>query len=134
MKHKPFTLDIPDSVIPVRTAEWYEEEGLVRIKMQKFEGGLGRWLCRVLKKPTYAVVNLDEQGSFIWRRCDGATSVGCILDDLRQETGERFEKEGLRHRSYFFLRMLHSRGLISLRLSEPTPGEPGGGKQGPGGV
>lgn len=125
MKRKPVSLEIPDQVVPHRTAPWYEEEGLVRIKMQKFEGRLGRWLCRALKRPTHAVVNLDEQGSFIWRRCDGTTSVGTILADMEEEMGEKFRTEGMRYRSYYFLHMLRSRGLLAWKEPESTLEESG---------
>jgi len=34
---------------------------------------------------------LDEVGTFVWRRCDGATSVARIAEEMRAEFGERIE-------------------------------------------
>ncbi|MEA2054381.1 MAG: PqqD family protein [Candidatus Thermoplasmatota archaeon] len=113
MKSKNFKLEIGKDARPMRTAEWYEEEGLARIKAIKFEGKLGKWLCRVLKKQNYIVVNLDEMGSFIWKRCDGKTTVGEILNEMKESMGEKFEEEGMEKRSFLFLHMLKNRGLIT---------------------
>lgn len=115
MKRKPFKLEIAADVTPYRTVAWEEENGLVRLNVQKFDGRMGKWLCRVLRKPNYAIVNLDQHGSFIWTRCDGSTTLGNILDQLKEELGEGFEKEGIEPRSYYFLYMIRNRGLLNWR-------------------
>ena len=114
-KSKGFHLEIDRDVMPMRTSEWYEEDGLARIKAKKFEGKLGKWLCDVMKKPNYIIVNLDELGSFIWRRCDGETTVGDILDEMKKEMGKRFEKEGMESRSFYFMRMLRNRRFLTWK-------------------
>ncbi len=84
--------------------------------MQKFDGRLGKWLCRLLRKPNYAMVRLDELGSFIWRRCDGCTTIEDILTALDEEMGDRFdEEEELEKRTFYFFYMLRNRGLIAWR-------------------
>jgi len=115
---KGFKLEIDRNAKPIRTAEWYEEEGLVRLKAMKFKGKVGKWLCDVLNKPNYIVVNLDEMGSFIWKRCNGRTTIGEILDELRENMGERFEKEGIEPRSFFFFHKLRNLGFLVWREEE----------------
>ena len=117
-KNKGFKLEIDRNAKPMRTSEWYEEEGLVRLKIAKFEGRLGEWLCNVMKKPKYIVVNLDEMGSFIWRRCDGETTISKILDELKESMGEKFEKEGMEPRSFYFMRMLRNHRFLTWKESD----------------
>ena len=121
-KRKRFELDIPGDLIPVRTARWEEnEDGQVQVRMQKFEGRLGKWLCRVLRKPNYALARLDELGSFIWRRCDGSTTIEDILAELDEEMGDRFEvEEELEKRTFYFFHMLQTRGFITWRKKGKT--------------
>ena len=110
---KKVKLEIDKEVKPVWNAEWFEEEGLVRIKIPKFGGKVGKWLCDVLKKPDYFTVNLDEIGSLVWKKCDGEKNVGEILKEMKESMGERFEKEDMERRCYLFLHMLRRRNLIT---------------------
>jgi len=82
--------------------EWIEEEGLVKLKVKKFKGRFGRWLCRVLQKPEYFFVNLDEIGSFIWKNIDGKKSIEEILEMVSQKYGG----EKMEERFYIFMKML----------------------------
>lgn len=109
---KKVKLEIDSEVKPVWNAEWFEENGLVRIKIPKFRGKAGRWLCDVLKKPNYFTINLDEIGSLVWKMCDGEKNIGTILKEIEESMGERFEKEDMERRFYLFLHMLKRRGLI----------------------
>lgn len=119
MKRKQSELDLPGDAIPVRVVPWEEKDGQVEIKMQKFDGRLGKWLCRLLRKPNYAMIRLDELGSFIWRRCDGDTTVGEILTALDEEMGDRFdEEEELEKRTFYFFHMLRNRGLVTWRIGK----------------
>ena len=115
MKHKKrIGLDIPRDVIPVRTANWEEEDDLIQIKMQKFEGRLGKWLCKVLHKPNYALVHLDKLGSFIWRQCTGDATIDDILMALDKDMGNQFDaEEELEKRTYYFFHMLRNHGLLT---------------------
>jgi len=113
VKNEGFNIEIDKNAKPMRTSEWYEEEGLVKIKTVKFEGKLGKWFCDVLKKPNYIIVNLDEMGSFIWKRCDGKTTVEEILEELKENMGEKFEKDGIGPRSFYFIRMLRNRRFVT---------------------
>lgn len=113
-RKKRIKLDIPGDATPVRTAPWEEEDDLVQVRMQKFDGRLGKWLCRVLHRPNYAMVRLDELGSFIWKQCDGSTTIADILTALDEEMGNRFDaEEKLEKRTFYFFHMLRNRGLVT---------------------
>ena len=109
---KKVKLEIDSEVKPAWNAEWFEEEGLVRIKIPKFRSKAGKWLCDVFKKPDYFTVNLDEIGSLVWKKCDGEKNVKQILKEMKEIMGERFEKEDMKRRCYLFLHMLKRRGFI----------------------
>ena len=109
---KVIKLEIDSEVKPVWNAEWFEEDGLVKIKIPKFMGKVGKWLCNTLKKPDYFTVDLDEIGSLVWKKCDGEKNVGMILKEIKESMGERFEKEDMKKRCYLFLHVLQRRGLI----------------------
>ena len=93
---------------PVRITDWIEEEGQVRLKVIKFKSKFGIWLCKLIKKPNYFFVNLDEIGSFIWKKCDGKNKVGEILEELK----EKYGGEKMEERLYIFLKMLERAGYI----------------------
>lgn len=113
---KKVKLEIDEEVRPVWNAEWFEEEKLVKIKIQKFKRKIGKWLCGMLKKPDYFIVNLDELGSLVWKKCDGEKNVGEMLKEIAEEMGEKFEAENMKKRIFLFLHMLHRRNLITLQL------------------
>ena len=95
---------------PVRQVDWIEEDGRIRLKVIKFKGKFGRWLCRVFKRPNYFFVNLDEVGSFIWKKCNGKNSIEEILEELE----EKYGKEKMKERLYFFLLALQKYGYIKI--------------------
>lgn len=99
---------------PIRKADWIEEDGRVRIKVIKFKSKFGRWLCRVFKKPNFFFINLDEIGSFIWKRCNGKKTVEQILEELEETYGE----EKMKERLYFFLLSLKKYGYIEFEGEE----------------
>jgi hypothetical protein len=77
---------------PVRHAAWEKtEEGTVVLLIPKFRGALlARWLQPRLTKPNFRV-KLDRLGSFVWERCDGATRVEAIGEEMRREFGDSAE-------------------------------------------
>jgi len=96
---------------PIRQIDWIEENGLIRLKVIKFRSKLGQWLCRCLKRPNYFFINLDEIGSFIWKKCNGENSIQDILHDLEEKYGEELMKERL----IIFLHMLGRYGYIGYK-------------------
>lgn len=74
---------------PRRRLDWQELDGgrCVVLRPKFGEGRIGRWLADRLGDPCYRI-RLDAVGTFIWKACDGATSLTEIADRLRAEFGE----------------------------------------------
>ena len=77
---------------PVRRVEAVEEEGHVVVLRPRFlRGPLAWWLQPRLRRPHFRV-KLDPIGSFIWRRCDGETTVAQLAEAMEQEFGDGAEQ------------------------------------------
>ena len=72
---------------------------------------LSRWLQRRAQRPFHRVT-LDEYGTFIWRRIDGATPVLSIAEALKQQYGEKVEP--VYQRVGMFINQMARAGFISL--------------------
>ncbi|MBC7129050.1 MAG: PqqD family protein [Thermoplasmatales archaeon] len=94
---------------PVRNVEWFEEEGLVRLKIMKFRSKFGKIICKILKRPEYFIVNLDEVGSFAWKSFDGKNSIEDIMKMIEEKYGK--EKAG---GLGIFIKMLEKNEYIRL--------------------
>lgn len=72
--------------------EWREEDdGQCVLLRPKFgTGRCGRWLGARLREPHYQI-RLDDVGTFVWKACDGRTSVGLIAERLRERFGTSVE-------------------------------------------
>jgi hypothetical protein len=80
-------------LVPIAHHRWDEEpDGRVTVLVPRFTGRLtGRWLLPLFAKREVRL-RLDELGSFVWRQCDGRTTVGAIAARLHaREGGERAE-------------------------------------------
>lgn len=90
---------------PVRADyEWStDDKGLVQIKVPKFESSLGKKFCHLIKKENTFSAHMDELGSFVWKQCDGRTTVKEILDRLQKEFDE---DENLDQRLFLFLQQM----------------------------
>lgn len=76
---------------PARRCSWEGEGAAVTLLVPRFGAGkLGRTLERMFQARPYRA-RLDEIGAFVWRRCDGATSVARIAEEMRAEFGEKIE-------------------------------------------
>ena len=95
-----------------RKVDWIEKEGNVTLKVRKFNGKAGKWLCNILKRPEHFSINLDKIGSFIWKHCDGKNTVESILKQLENIYGKELMKERL----FFFLSSLKKYGYIEFKL------------------
>lgn len=97
---------------PRRLVEHEEEDGQVVVLRPRFmRGPLAWWLQPHLKRP-YFHVKLDEIGAFVWRRCDGQTSVADIAAAMEQEFGQSAEKAV--ERLNLFLGELHRGGMVRM--------------------
>lgn len=110
--HKAYS--IRKTALPLRQAEWLNQEDNVRIKVPKFQGKLGKLFCRLLRRDPHIFLNLDHLGSFVWTHCDGHNSVEDILKNLKNN----FDEENLEDRLVQFLYDLEKNDLISLQSSE----------------
>lgn len=77
---------------PRRRLDWREAEDgrCVVLRPTLGEGRAGRWLAARLGNPRYRI-RLDDVGSFIWKACDGGTSLEAIAGRLRDAFGARVE-------------------------------------------
>ena len=92
--------------------EWStDEEGLVEIKVPKFNSNFGKSFCKVIKKDNTFNAKMDKIGSLVWQNCDGKKSVGDILKILKKE----FPKEvNIDNRLFVFLQQMHSLNYLDL--------------------
>jgi hypothetical protein len=111
-KHKVYS--IRKTALPLRQAEWLNQENYIRVKVPKFHGKLGKLFCRLLRRNPHIFLNLDYLGSFVWKQCDGHNSVEDILTNLKNN----FDEENLEDRLVEFLYDLEKNDLISLKSSE----------------
>ena len=76
---------------PKRALEWREEDGRCVLLRPKFgRGRFGLWLASHLGDPHYRIC-LDEVGTFVWKACDGRTSLSAIAEGLRRRFGASVE-------------------------------------------
>ena len=101
----------PRATTPRRMLDWREaEDGRCIVLRPKFgRSPLGRWLGSRVGEPHYRI-RLDEIGTFVWKACDGRTSLSSIADQMREEFGPRVEPAEQRLVA-FVGKMLHSRML-----------------------
>ena len=100
---------------PWRRLDWREaDDGLCVVLRPKFGGGrIGSWLAARVADPHYRI-RLDELGTFVWKACDGETSVSEITAQMRQNFGSSVEPAEPRLTAYI-RRMVSSR-LLELRI------------------
>lgn len=105
---------------PRQTCAFEEESGQVVLLRPRFgRGRLGRWMeRRIGRRPLR--LRLDEVGSFVWRRCDGARRVAVLSEELREEFGERIEPA--EERLVLFLTGLLRNGCLSVTADRPEAG------------
>ena len=77
---------------PRRRLEWrdVDEQHCVVLRPRLGEGRFGRWLAGCLSDPYYRI-KLDSIGSFVWRACDGETSLSVIAERMRRHFGDSIE-------------------------------------------
>jgi hypothetical protein len=98
---------------PAQKAGWETaENGNVVVLIPKFQNELlAKWLLPRLRYP-HVRVKLDKLGSFVWKQCDGRTTVAEIADRMRAEFQESASSAEERIRT--FLLMLEKSELVNL--------------------
>ena len=105
---------------PVRRVEAEEEEDHVVVLRPRFlRGPLAWWLQPRLKRPHFRV-KLDPIGSFIWRHCDGETTVAQLAQDMEQEFGDGAEQAVERKIGARGLRMIMEELMLEMMFSLPS--------------
>ena len=92
-------------------------DGLTQIRRpSRSRPGLGGWLERKLKIARPCRVNLDEIGTYVWKRIDGRTNLDAIAGRLSM----RFDLEATEARQSVvsFTRTLMLRGIVGLENAD----------------
>ncbi len=99
--------------IPKRAElDWsINKQGLVEIKMPKFNSNFGKSFCKVIKKDNNFTANMDKFGSLVWKNCDGRKTVKEILKLMKKEFPK---EENLNQRLILFLQQMNSLNYINL--------------------
>ena len=96
--------------VPRRLLEWSEaDDGRCVLLRPKFgRGPVGRWLASRVGDSHYRI-RLDDVGTFVWKACDGKTSLEAIAVGLRGQFGPTVELE--QRLGVFVRKMLRSKVL-----------------------
>lgn len=90
--------------------EWDKNaDGTITLKVPKFKREIGKKLCKLIRRKPYFSANLDDIGSFVWKNCDGSTTVKEILDELEKKFPN---EEKLDKRLIHFLSQMKKLGYI----------------------
>jgi hypothetical protein len=102
---------------PEQRVSWENgENGNVVVLVPKFQHELlVKWLVPHLKYP-HVRVKLDKLGSFVWKQCNGTTTVAEIADRLRAEFQDTAGSAEDRIRT--FLLLLEKSDLVNLNAHE----------------
>ena len=98
---------------PAQRFPWeMNDRGNVEVLVPKFRNRLAKkWIQPYLRQP-HMRVKLDAKGSFVWKQCDGKTTVAIIAHRMEDEFGDTMEEAHDRIRT--FLLMLEQSDLIHL--------------------
>ena len=112
-KYRAPTVDEFLKFTPKRSElEWTTtEEGLVVIKVPKFESNFGQSFCKLVKKDNTFDASMDKIGSLVWKNCDGKNSVKDILEMMKKEFPD--EKD-IDQRLFLFLQQMQALHYINL--------------------
>ncbi len=94
--------ELPQTLCPLWNRKWEQlDGGLAVILVPKFKSHkLGNWLMQRMAKPNYRI-KLDDVGSFVWSRCDGATDIAEIGKSLHEHFGNQVEPVQERLATFF---------------------------------
>jgi hypothetical protein len=98
---------------PSKLVPWESgENGAVVVLLPKFRNQfLAKWLVPRLKHPDIRI-KLDRMGSFVWKLCDGNTTVSEIAERMVAEFGDSATAAHERIRT--FLLSLEKSDLVNL--------------------
>ena len=114
-KKKPFNAM---TLKPAQLMKWETgKEETVVVLVPKFRSKFAeRWVLPHLRS-THIRVKLDTMGSFVWRQCDGRTTVAEIADRAKNRFTD--SQESIEDRVVSFVLKLYKSDLVALYNSEP---------------
>lgn len=101
-------------LVPVQSQKYSSEigeDGKVTIFVEN-RGPFNFLAQKLLKKPRFSQVHLEEFGSFIWQQIDGKRTVKEIADLMHEKFGEKAEP--LYPRISMYMKTLMNYNFISL--------------------
>lgn len=101
--------------IPVRKEDlrWdTDDKGVVTLYVHN-TGLMKKITQKLLKKPEYTQVHLDETGSFVWPLIDGERNIIDLGKDVKEHFGEKAEP--LYPRLAKFFQILESYGFVKFQ-------------------
>lgn len=103
--------------VPVRSealAWTTDEKGIITLDVEN-TGFFNRLFQKLLKKPKFSHVHLDELGSFVWPLLDGQRNVYELGELVKEHFGEKAEPLYPRLAKYF--KILESYHFIEMKKS-----------------
>ena len=103
------------NLIPVRNnnIEWSaDENGIVTLKVEN-KGVFNRITQKLLNKPKFSYIHLDENGSFVWPLIDGEKDITAIGKLVDEHFGEK--SHPLYERLFKFFKILYSYKFIGWK-------------------
>ena len=98
---------------PARLVQWEETaDGAIVLLIPKFtHPWVAPWLLPRLRHPNFRM-SLDAYGAFLWKRCDGAMTVGGIVEEMKKA----FPRDGddLYKRTGVFVRRMVQEELLRI--------------------
>lgn len=72
---------------PVRNPglDWSEDQKRIRVTIPRKKTFLPKIISKIMPSARDKSIVLDEQGSFIWKLCDGKSSIRAIAESLNAE-------------------------------------------------
>ena len=105
---------------PVRNPglDWSEAQKRIRITIPRKKTLLPKIMSKILPSAREKSIVLDEQGSFIWKLCDGNVSIRAIAESLNAEYDMPISHAEAALDLYFV--QLSKKGLVGFILPKST--------------
>lgn len=97
-------------VVTEKICDWKtDKNGRVTLIIEN-KGVMNTIMQKLIRKPRFSQVHLDETGSFIWPLCDGNHNIESIAAQVQQHFGKKAEP--LYERLLKFFEIVESYGFI----------------------
>ena len=100
---------------------WSEtDSGEARITVRRQENWKTRLLSKVFYIPEERNITLDEVGTRVWNMCDGRTSVGDMIDRLREHY--KLDRKEAEVSLLAYLKTLGQKNFVGFLVDAPKSG------------